>query len=80
VTGESPNGFSSMDRAPSPYLQKTSSRTEYAYNDMTTTVSHEDDDRAQSPEPPYRRRHIVSEDVSMLELIAGNEETSGFLY
>lgn len=62
VTGESPNGYSSIDRAPSPYLQKTSSRTEYVYNDMTTTVSHDDDDRAQSPQPPYRRRHIVSED------------------
>ncbi|PNF16651.1 hypothetical protein B7P43_G06437 [Cryptotermes secundus] len=74
--GESPNGFSSMDRAPSPYLQKTSSRTEYAYNDMTTTVSHEEDDRAQSPQPPYRRRHVVSED-SPNEAERGSEAAEG---
>jgi hypothetical protein len=69
LTGESGNGHSNTEKAPSPYLQNTSSRTEYVYNDMVTTVSHEDDDddRAQSPQPPYRRRHVASEDVSMLQ-------------
>jgi hypothetical protein len=66
VTGESPSGYSSIIRTPSPYLQKTSSRTEYVYNDMTTVSHEDDDDRAHSPQPPYRRRHVASEDVSML--------------
>lgn len=68
VTRESPNGYPSIDRAPSPYLQKTNSRTEYVYNGRAATPSHDDDDRGQSPQPPYRRRHVVPENVSDLQL------------
>jgi hypothetical protein len=68
VMRESPNGYPNTDRAPSPYVQKTNSRTEYVYSGRAATPSHDDGDRGQSPQPPYRRRHIAAENVSILKL------------
>lgn len=68
VTRESANRYSSMERAPSPHLQNTAPRTEYVYSETRTTACHDDDDRRQSPQLPYRRCHTVSEEVSVLRL------------
>lgn len=67
VARESPNGYPNMDRTPSPYLQKTNSRTEYVYNGRPATPSHDDDDKGESPQAPYRRRLIAPENVSVLQ-------------
>jgi hypothetical protein len=71
VTRDSSNGYPIMDRVSSPYLQKTTSRTDYVYDGTTITPSHDEDDRRQSPQPLYRRRHIVPEDVSVRHLKVG---------
>lgn len=68
MTLESSNGYSSMERAPSPYLQNTSSRTEYVYSETRATDCRDENVQRHSPQLPYRRSHIVSEDVSKLRL------------
>ena len=68
VTRESPNGYSSMERAPSPYIQGTSSRNEYVFSETKATTCHDEDDRRHSPQLPHTRCHNNSEDVSVRRL------------